>query len=412
MKIAVIGLGYVGLPLLLELSKYFKVSGFDINKRRILDLKNGIDRTKEIKTKLLKRNNISYTYNFSDLTRCDVFIICVPTPVKKNKPDISMLLNATKLVSQRLKKGDLVIYESTVYPGLTREKCNPILEKYSGLKLNKDFIIGYSPERINPGKNSKKISSIKKVISGSNQKALNKVESIYKKIIKAGLFKASSIEVAEAAKIIENTQRDINIALMNEFSQILNKMNISSKEVLEAAASKWNFIKFQPGLVGGHCIGVDPYYLAHKSKMLGINPKVILAGRNINDNMKFYIIEYLRKNLKNIKKKSILILGSTFKEDCPDFRNSQIMQMSYKLIKYVNNLYVYDQYFVENKVDKKIVFSNKLSKQRKFDAVIIAVPHDYIKKFSLKKIKSLIKKNGLILDLKSIFNKEEVNFQL
>ena len=311
-----------------------------------------------------------------------------------------------------LKKNDLVIFESTVYPGLTKEKCQPILEKYSKLKVNKDFLIGYSPERINPGKNSKKITSIKKIVSGSNLLALKKVTSIYSKIVKAGLFKASSIEIAEAAKIIENTQRDLNIALINEFSKILFKMNIPTSEVLDAAGTKWNFIKFQPGLVGGHCIGVDPYYLAYKAKKLGINPKVILAGRSTNDKMKDYVVNIIESKLTKLNQKSVLVLGSTFKEDCPDFRNSQVMKMTLILSKKFKNVSVFDKYFTKDLRNKNVFYTNKEIKKNKYNVIIVAVPHDYIKNYTIKNIRSYLKPRGLIIDLKSIFPRSEVDFQL
>jgi UDP-N-acetyl-D-galactosamine dehydrogenase len=411
MKIAVIGLGYVGLPLLLELSKYYKVCGFDINSERIKQLSSGSDITNEVKTNVLKRNKVQLFSNFSKLKKNNVFIICVPTPVKNKTPDIKSLLEATKTISLNLKKGDLVIYESTVYPGLTREKCLPILEKISKLKVNKDFFIGYSPERINPGKNSKKISFIKKIVSGSCPKALKKVSAIYSKIIKVGLFKASSIEVAEAAKIIENTQRDLNIALINEFSKILSKMNISTKEVLDAASTKWNFIKFQPGLVGGHCIGVDPYYLAYKAKKLGITPKVILAGRSTNDKMKEYVIKIIEERINKLEKKTVLVLGATFKEDCLDFRNSQTIKMVKILSKKTKCVDVVDKYFDKKISTKNITYSNK-NYNKKYDIIIIAVAHDYIKKYSINKINTYLRPKGLILDLKSVFLPSEVDFQL
>ena len=412
MKIAIIGLGYVGLPLLVALSKYFKVSGFDIDLKRIDDLNQGKDTTNEVSLLLLKKNKVKFFSDFSELKKNNVFIICVPTPVKNKTPDISILIKATKNVALNLKKNDLVIFESTVYPGLTKEKCQPILEKYSKLKVNKDFLIGYSPERINPGKNSKKITSIKKIVSGSNLLALKKVTSIYSKIVKAGLFKASSIEIAEAAKIIENTQRDLNIALINEFSKILFKMNIPTSEVLDAAGTKWNFIKFQPGLVGGHCIGVDPYYLAYKAKKLGINPKVILAGRSTNDKMKDYVVNIIESKLTKLNQKSVLVLGSTFKEDCPDFRNSQVMKMTLILSKKFKNVSVFDKYFTKDLRNKNVFYTNKEIKKNKYNVIIVAVPHDYIKNYTIKNIRSYLKPRGLIIDLKSIFPRSEVDFQL
>ena len=331
-KIAVIGLGYVGLPLLLEISKKFKTIGFDKSNKKISDLKKQIDYTSELSEKQIKYlKKIKITSNLKDLSEAQIFIVAVPTPIDiRKKPDLSILKDATKNIAQILNKKSIVIYESTVYPGVTENFCVPIIEKYSGLKWKKDFFVGYTPERINPGDKKHTLKKIIKVVSGDTKKTLQLIHDLYAKIIKAGIFKAQSIQVAEAAKVIENTQRDLNIALMNELSIIFKKMNIDINKVLEAANTKWNFNLYYPGFVGGHCIGVDPYYLTYKAKQLNYNPKVILAGRTINDQMANYASREILKILieKKIKKKgNILILGYTFKENCPDYRNTQIKKI-------------------------------------------------------------------------------------
>ena len=414
LKIGIIGLGYVGLPLAIALSKKFDVIGYDKKKNRIDKILSGIDTNLEITKKELFSKKIFFTYNLIDIEQCNVFIICVPTPISNFKPDLKMLKDATLKIGKLLKQNDLVIYESTVYPGLTREICKPILEKSSKLKMNKNFFIGYSPERIDPGNNKKKIIDIKKVVSGSNQKALKLMKKIYGKVIKAGIHIADTIEIAEAAKIIENTQRDINIALMNEFSLLLNKMQIPTNKVLKAAATKWNFLNFSPGLVGGHCIGVDPYYLAFKAKKEKINTKIILAGRKINNFMPKYILQNIKKkfdSIKNFKDLRILCLGATFKEDCPDFRNSLPLKTINLLSKKVKYLFVYDPYYLKNYKKKNIEYSNKIKKSS-YDLILILVPHKKIKKLSLKKIKNFSKKKPLIFDIKSIFDSDKVDFQL
>ena len=347
-KICILGLGYVGLPLAFEFSKKFKVTGFDLNKQKIKNLKNNIDTTGEIEIKNLnKLNKISFTSNIEECKNCNIFIVTVPTPILKNKkPDLSYLKKASSFISRVIKKNDLVIYESTTFPGCTEEICIPIIEKKSKLILNTDFLCGYSPERVNPSDKKHKIPNINKIVSGSNSKALRKVVNLYKKIIKAKIIKTSNIKVAEAAKVIENTQRDINIAFVNELMIIFNRLNIDTNEVLKAASSKWNFLKFNPGLVGGHCIGVDPYYLEFKAKQLGIKPQVISAGRNINDSIPKFVIKKIfeilkiRKNLKD--KTNILILGITFKENCNDFRNSKIFDIIRLLKKNGLNVDVFD----------------------------------------------------------------------
>ena len=405
-KIAVIGMGYVGLPLAIEFSKKnIALVGFDIDKKRILDLKNSIDFTNEVDKKELKKSKIIFSNNLSDIKECNVFIVTVPTPVNKiNKPDLKPLLNATKLVSKNLKKKDIVIYESTVFPGATEEICGPILEKNSGLKINKDIFLGYSPERINPGDKNKRITDIIKITSGSNSVASKIVTYLYSLIIKAGVHETDSIKIAESAKVIENTQRDLNIAFINELSLIFKKMNISTEKVLQAAETKWNFIPFRPGLVGGHCIGVDPYYLTYQSKKIGYNPKVILSGRTLNDQMPNLIYREIKKKIdtEKIFNPKILIMGLTFKENCPDTRNSKALNL-FDCFKNKNySIFSYDPYykFWNNKFLKKYNVQSKIV-SKKFDVVILAVKH---KEFKNKKSKILnyCTKRGFIYDLKYV----------
>ncbi len=409
-KISVIGLGYVGLPLAIALAKKFNVIGYDKNEQRIRKLNQGVDDNGEAKKKDVKNKNLLFTSKQNLLNKQNFFIICVPTPIKNKKPDLSLLKEATKLVAKKLKPFDTIVYESTVYPGTTEEVCCPIIEKISKLKVNEDFYLGYSPERINPGLNSKKISLIKKVISGSSKRTIFEIRKVYKPIISAGLFLAKSIKVAESAKIIENTQRDINIALMNEFSKILNKLNINTNDVLSAAKTKWNFNDYSPGLVGGHCIGVDPYYLAYKAKKIGIDPKVILSGRNMNDSMYHYVFQKIN-NLKNLKK--IAFLGVTFKEDCKDFRNSMSIKLLNKLKKKNYKIDVYDPIVNKSEFQKKerIKLSSSL-KTNYYDLILIVVPHKKILKIGYKKIKKLLNKSGVIFDLKSKFLSLESKFSL
>ena len=413
LKLAVIGLGYVGLPLALEFAKKKNLIGFDVDKKRINQLKSGIDKNLEIIKKEFKNlKKIKFTNNKKDLEQANCFIVTVPTPIDKfKKPDLKPILEASKTVGKLLKKMDIIIYESTVYPGCIEEQCVPILEKFSKLKFNKHFFCGYSPERINPGDKKLKISSIKKITSGSTPKTAKLVDELYKEIIKVGTHRAPNIRVAEAAKVIENTQRDLNIALINELSILFNKLNIDTREVLDAAGSKWNFIPFRPGLVGGHCIGVDPYYLTYKAKKIGYNPKVILAGRDINDNMGYYVASELIKKMKkkNIKIKGakVLVMGLTFKEDCTDIRNSGIQNVINKLKKFDCKLDLYDPW--ADKIEIKKTYNtypiSKLDK-KKYDSIIIAVAHDKFKNLGMKFISSLCKKNHLIYDLKSLFLKE------
>ena len=419
LKLAVIGLGYVGLPLALEFAKKKNVIGFDLDKKRIDQLKTGFDKNLEINSREFKNlKKLKFTNDKKDLKLSNFFIITVPTPIDKiKKPDLQPILSASETVGRFLKKKDIVVYESTVYPGCIEEKCVPVLEKFSRLKFNKDFFCGYSPERINPGDKKLKVSNIKKITSGSTPNVAKLIDNLYKKIIKAGTHKAPSIKVAEAAKVIENTQRDLNIALINELSILFNKLKIDTKQVLDAAESKWNFIPFKPGLVGGHCIGVDPYYLTYKAKKIGYSPKVILAGRSINDNMGSYVaselIKKMRKKKIKVKTAKILIMGLTFKENCTDVRNSGIQSVINELKKLECKLYLYDPWADKIEIKKiyKIYPISKLDKQ-KYDSIIIAVAHNKFKDMGIKFISNLCKKNHIIYDLKSIFYKDKNYFRL
>ena len=405
-KIAILGLGYVGLPLFVALSKFFKVVGFDINQKRINSLNKGIDSTNEFIKKELKKKDFFFTTEEKYLNDIDIYIITVPTPVNANKaPDLTKVKLACKIIGKRLARKNIVILESTVYPGVTEEICVPILEKYSQLKFNKDFYCGYSPERINPGDRVNKIYNIKKITSGSTKKTSEEIDFIYKKIINAGTFKAENIKVAEATKVIENAQRDLNIAFVNELSIIFDRMNIKTHKVLEAASTKWNFLKFYPGMVGGHCIGVDPYYLTHKSIKLGYSPKIILAGRYLNDNMyKFIGSKILKhKKINNNKKYSTLILGCTFKEDCNDLRNSQIP----KLINHLKKFGVAVDY-IDPYISKVSSLEKNSLKLKKFDSILFAVAHKkLIKYFKYNVLLNMLKKNGLIFDFKNVFKNIE-----
>tara|TARA_B100000795_G_scaffold165537_1_gene124534 strand:- start:5255 stop:6523 length:1269 start_codon:yes stop_codon:yes gene_type:complete len=417
-ELTVIGIGYVGLPLAISLAKFFYVNAYDLNKNRIRSLKKNYDITNEFSSNEIKKaKSINFTSNEKDLINTDIFFITVPTPITKNKkPDLRNLIQATKLVSRNLKKKSIIVYESTVFPGCTEEVCLPIIEKISKLKLNKDFYLGYSPERINPGKSKYKLKNTIKVIGASSKHSLQKLNKIYKKIcLKTHL--TDNIKIAEAAKIIENTQRDLNIALINELSIIFKKMNINMNKILDAASTKWNFIKFKPGLVGGHCIGVDPYYLTHKSKELKYNPKVILSGRKINDSMGVYVAQKLIQLLKKRKKKPekcrILILGAAFKENCADIRNSRIFDTVKYLEKKGSKVYVYDPLIPLNFLKKKTNNILERFKTRGFyDAVIISVGHEIFLNMGIQKIKKSIKQDGLILDLKSVFPTKDTDWQL
>ena len=410
-KISIIGLGYVGLPLLIAFSKKFNVIGIDTNTKRINELNTNYDSTNEISTKELKKNKkkIKYTSKYSELINSNIIIVTLPTPIYKNKkPNLAIIKNSCEKISKFLKKNDLIIFESTVYPGATRTVFIPIIEKISKLKSNVDFGFGYSPERINPGDKKHSIEKIPKIVSGSNKKCLNIVYSIYSKIIKAKIYKAPSVEIAEAAKVIENCQRDINIAFMNELSIIFNKLNLDTNEIIKAASTKWNFLKFKPGLVGGHCIGVDPYYLTYSAKKVGINPKIILSGRKINNNIPLYLSNIVFKKLRHISKPKILVLGYTFKENIPDIRNTKIKNLCENISKKKNyKIYVKDPFIKkkpnELKSKKNIIYINKI-KNNFFDFILFLVPHNSFLKLGEKKIKKFGKKNSFILDLKGKFS--------
>ncbi len=417
-KICVIGLGYVGLPLAVEFGKIFHTVGFDINKERVEELKNGVDKTLEVEPKdLEKAVKLLYTTDISDISSCNFYIVTVPTPINEYKqPDLSPVIKATETVGNILKKGDVVIYESTVYPGCTEEVCVPILEKYSKLKFNHDFFCGFSPERINPGDKVHTIVSIKKVTSGSTPEIAEIIDSLYKTIIKAGTHKAPSIKVAEAAKVIENSQRDINIAFVNELALIFEKLGIDTLDVLEAAGTKWNFLPFKPGLVGGHCIGVDPYYLTYKAQAVGYDPEVILAGRRINDNMGLYVANkvvklMIRKN-KKVKKSKILVLGITFKENCPDTRNSRVIDVINEFKDFGCIVDICDPIADPHEVKKEYgieLSSFESCKNSEYDALVLAVAHNEFKNFDLS---SLIKENSVVYDIKGFFDRNLITERL
>ena len=419
LKIAIIGLGYVGLPLALEFAKKKSIIGFDISKDRINELKSGKDRNLEFNKHELKNlKRLNFTNKVEDIKSSNCFIITVPTPIDQfRKPNLRPLLNATKMLGRIIKKNNLIIYESTVFPGCIEEECVPVLEKYSKLNFNEGFFCGYSPERINPGDKKHTISNIKKITSGSTPEIANLVDNIYKEIIVVGTHKAPSIKIAEAAKIIENTQRDLNIALINELSMLFKKLNIDTQDVLEAASSKWNFLNFKPGLVGGHCIGVDPYYLTHKAQKIGYKPNIILAGRKINDNMGKHVASVLIKEMRNknikIKGSKILIMGLTFKENCADIRNSGIKNVIKILKKYNCNLHLFDPWANTDEIKK--LYGTKLNSKlntKNYDGIIIAVAHDKFKKMGASKISNLCKKNHVIYDLKYLFSKDQFNLRL
>ena len=419
-KIAVIGLGYVGLPLAVEFGKKFKTIGYDINNTRINELNKGEDSTLEVSKENLKSVLENDSFTLSDdivkITESNFFIITVPTPTdKNNRPVLTPLIAASKCVGKVLKKGDVVVYESTVYPGCTEEDCLPILEKESGLKLNSDFYIGYSPERINPGDKTRTLTKILKITSGSDKYSSNLIDSVYSKVINAGTYLAPSIKVAEAAKVIENSQRDINIAFVNELSKIFSLMNIDTQEVLEAASTKWNFLNFKPGLVGGHCIGVDPYYLAQKSQEVGYNPEIILSGRRLNDGMGEFVanqmIKLLIRRNFTIKNSKILILGVTFKENCPDFRNTKVIDLIHALSTYETDITIHDPW-VDKKLFKReygLEVINEL-KNKKYDGIILAVSHNEFKSIDLETLKS--SKESVVYDIKSFFDKNLVTKRL
>jgi UDP-N-acetyl-D-galactosamine dehydrogenase len=424
-KIAVIGLGYVGLPLAIEFGKKYRVLGFDINQSRIDELRVGKDRTNEADLDGLKLSfnlgansegeGLIFSSIVSDLIGYNVYIVTVPTPINQFKaPDLTPLLNASEMLGKLLKKGDIVIYESTVYPGCTEEDCVPVLEKYSGLKFNQDFYCGYSPERINPGDKVNTLTKIKKVTSGSTPEIAEVVDQLYKSIITAGTHKAPSLKVAEASKAIENAQRDVNISFVNELALIFDRMGIDTNDVLEAAGTKWNFLKYKPGLVGGHCIGVDPYYLAHKAESLGYHPQVILSGRRVNDNMGVFVANKLIKLLISkdhvISKSKVLVLGITFKEDCPDIRNSKVIDIIRELQHFNINVDVYDPHANKYEVEKEYEIKLIDRLENTYDGIILAVSHREFLKLDLDILKTT--SSAIIFDTKSFFNRNEVSARL
>ena len=418
-KVGVIGLGYVGLPLAIEFGKKYQTLGFDVSEKRISELLAGHDSTLEVSDKELASTLlINYSNDAEDLKSCNIFIVTVPTPIDKHKqPDLTLLINASRMLGKVIDTGDIVVYESTVYPGATEEECIPVVEEVSGLKFNKDFFAGYSPERINPGDKEHRVTNILKVTSGSTPEIAEKIDQLYKSIITAGTHKASSIKVAEAAKVIENTQRDVNIALINELSIIFNKLNIDTLEVLEAAGTKWNFLPFRPGLVGGHCIGVDPYYLTHKAQSVGYHPEIILAGRRLNDGMAKYVVsELVKKMLKKriqVDGANVLVLGLTFKENCPDLRNTKVVDVISELEEYSVNVDVFDPWCSNEQADHEYGLSLiKELKNNYYDAVLIAVGHKEFKAMGAEKIHSLGKEHHVLYDLKYILPKNNVDIRL
>lgn len=406
--LAVIGLGYVGLPIALEFAKKIKVIGFDINADRVKMMRNHIDPSQELEAADFEGCDIEFTNDLDVLRNANFFIVAVPTPVDEhNVPDLIPVTRASETIGKVIKKGDYVVYESTVYPGCTEEDCVPIIEKLSGLKMTEDYMIGYSPERINPGDKEHTISTIIKVVSGCCAESLDTIAKVYELVVRAGVHKASSIKVAEAAKIIENTQRDLNIALMNELSIIFDKMNINTYEVLEAAGTKWNFLKFEPGLVGGHCIGVDPYYLTYKSKKLGYNSQVILAGRFINDAMAGYVARKILQNIiqtnGNVKDAKVLVMGATFKENVSDIRNSKVADVIKELKAYSLNVHVTDPHADNNELKHEYGFELTPELSNDYDAVLVTVPHDDYKKLDDSYFASITKPLAIVADLKGIY---------
>jgi UDP-N-acetyl-D-galactosamine dehydrogenase len=414
-KLAIIGLGYVGLPLAVEFAKKYQVTGFDINRKRINELREGKDSTDEVEPDELRASaGLSFTEQLEDIKDCNIYIVTVPTPIDQyKKPDLTPLRKASETVGKVLKKGDIVIYESTVYPGCTEDDCVPLLEQFSGLKYNQDFFCGYSPERINPGDKEHRVYSIKKVTSGSTPEIAEQVDQLYKTIITAGTHKASSIKVAEAAKVIENAQRDLNIAFVNELALIFDRMHIDTQEVLEAAGTKWNFLPFRPGLVGGHCIGVDPYYLTHKAESIGYHPQVILSGRRINDNMGSFVagkvVKLLSQKGHAIKGADVLILGITFKENCPDIRNSRVIDIIRELQDFGVNVEVHDPLANPAEVHEEYGIELIPELKKEYHGIVMAVGHKAFLQMDLREIKQ---QNGIIYDVKSILDKSLVDGKL
>jgi UDP-N-acetyl-D-galactosamine dehydrogenase len=419
LKVGIVGLGYVGLPLAVEFGKRFQTVGFDIKQDRVDELRRGVDSTLEVDAdELAQATKISYTTQLSDLEPCRVYIVTVPTPIDEYKrPDLTPLEKSSESIGKVLKKGDVVVYESTVYPGCTEEVCVPILERVSGLRFNKDFFAGYSPERINPGDKEHRVTTIRKVTSGSTPAVAEFVDSLYRSIVKVGTHKASSIKVAEAAKVIENTQRDVNIALINELALIFNRLGIDTEEVLLAAGSKWNFLPFRPGLVGGHCIGVDPYYLTHKAQAIGYHPEMILAGRRINDNMGIYVAakvtQLMIQRRIQVRDARILILGLTFKENCPDVRNSKIVDVIRELEKYGARVDVCDPWADPDESEHEYGLRPlKKAKAGTYDALVMGVAHDEFRKMGVAKVRELGRKHHVLYDIKYVFKASEVDGRL
>lgn len=419
LKIAIIGLGYVGLPLAVEFGKHVTTIGFDINTTRILELQKGFDHTLEVSGLELKQESLlRYSSSIADLADSNFYIVTVPTPIDDFKqPDLTPLIKASESIAQVLKKGDIVVYESTVYPGATEEVCIPVLEKHSGLKFNVDFFAGYSPERINPGDKQRRVTNILKITSGSTTEAADYVDRVYNLIIEAGTYKAPNIKVAEAAKVIENTQRDVNIALINELALIFNKMGIDTEEVLKAAGTKWNFLNFRPGLVGGHCIGVDPYYLTHKAQSIGLHPEIILAARRLNDRMGEYVATQLIKEMVKqriqVVGSKILIMGLSFKENCPDIRNTKIVDMVKALKEYDLDLDIYDPWVNASEAEHEYGLAPIPALEAgQYDAIVIAVAHDEFKQMSVEQFAYLGKAQYVLYDLKYVLDKSESDIRL
>ncbi len=418
-KLSIVGLGYVGLPLAVEFGRKRSVVGFDINQRRIDELKAGNDFTLETtQEELADAKHLNFTTNLDDLRGCNCYIVTVPTPIDEHKrPDLTPLIKASETIGKVLKKGDIVIYESTVYPGCTEEDCVPVLEKHSGLKFNQDFFCGYSPERINPGDKEHRVTTIKKVTSGSTPEIADLVDALYNEIITVGTHKADSIKVAEAAKVIENTQRDLNIALINELALIFNKMGIDTEAVLKAAGSKWNFLPFRPGLVGGHCIGVDPYYLTHKAQAIGYHPEIILAGRRLNDSMGAYVVAQLvkamTKNRIQVEGAKVLVMGLTFKENCPDLRNTRVVDIVAELKEYNCEVDVYDPWVTVDEAQHEYgITPLEAPDSGNYDAIILAVAHHQFKDMGATAIRALGKPASVLYDLKYVLSTQESDLRL
>ena len=419
LKLAIVGLGYVGLPLAVEFGKKRPVVGFDINEKRIAELRSGHDHTLETEAEELQAaKHLSFTMSLDDLGQCNCFIVTVPTPIDEhNQPDLTPLIKSSETIGKVLKRGDIVIYESTVYPGATEDDCVPVLEKFSGLKFNQDFYAGYSPERINPGDKEHRVSTIKKVTAGSTPEAADLVDALYNEIITVGTHKAPSIKVAEAAKVIENTQRDVNIALINELALIFNKMGIDTEAVLQAAGTKWNFLPFRPGLVGGHCIGVDPYYLTHKAQSIGYHPEIILAGRRLNDSMGAYVVSQLVKAMTKrriqVDGARVLVLGLTFKENCPDLRNTKVVDIVRELQEYNVNAHVYDPWIdIAEAQHEYGITPIQRPDAGAYDAVIIAVAHHQFKELGAAGIRAFGKPSHVLYDLKYVLAASESDLRL